>query len=235
MTYEKIAIMQPTFIPWLGYFKMIEAVDAFVFLDDVQFETCSWQMRNRFLGANSQVAYASLSVAKCPTNTAIKDVYLSTAPNWRQKLLSRLNAAYKKSDDKNVLKILENELNSHDKLSDLNSSLINHFTKVLGIKTPLLLASQIIEKSAKKEEHVLEICHALGASSYLAAPGSKEYLEKGKAKFKDIKISYHEYTPKPYKQANSKTFISHLSIIDLFCSVGERERESDGDFYLSFF
>ncbi|NDJ26720.1 hypothetical protein DMB95_02230 [Campylobacter sp. MIT 12-8780] len=178
----KIAIMQPTFLPWLGYLKMIQSVDAFVFLDCVQFEKRSWQSRNK-IKLHGKEHTLSLSCHKAPQSTLIKDINLLDDDKYKLCLLKTIEHAYSKSVNFHTYeKILRKALFSFSSLCDFNIFLISQFCKDLNIQTPLLKASDMSLSGAKKEKLLLEICLKLKATHYLSPPGSKVYLDKPEAK-----------------------------------------------------
>ena len=94
----KIAIMQPTFCPWIGYFVMIARVDAFVFLDCVQFQKQSWHSRNK-IKVNDAPFLISLHLQKAPLQTLIQDMRLCDMQKWKTVLLKTLRQNYQKSQN----------------------------------------------------------------------------------------------------------------------------------------
>ncbi|TQR33826.1 hypothetical protein DMB92_02790 [Campylobacter sp. MIT 99-7217] len=217
----KIAIMQPTFLPWIGYFKMIESVDCFVFLDCVQFERRSWQSRNK-IKLNDEEFFLSLSLKKTSQQTPLNEIYLSEEEKWKNKLLLSFHHAYSKSVHfKRYEDLLSYALFHFQILSELNIFLIQNFCKDLEIKTPLLKASNL-NLFGKKEYLLLEICKALKADSYLSAEGSKSYLAKDEAReiFKNanIQIFYFSFEHPIYHQ-QGKGFLSYLGVVDFLCNV----------------
>lgn len=212
----KIAIMQPTFCPWIGYFKMIELVDSFVFLDTVQFQRRSWQGRNK-IKLNGKEQWLSLHLQKAPQQTLIKDMRLNSEKAWKNTLLKTLRHSYGKSVNfKEIYSILEFGLFHFENLSELNIFLIEQFAGLLKLKTPLIKASSLSLPAVKRENLLLEICKALKADEYLSPEGSKVYLEPAKDLFKNanINIEYFKMLHPSYTQQN-KNFIEYLGIIDL--------------------
>lgn len=221
----KIAIMQPTFLPWLGYFKMIKSVDAFIFLDNVQFERRSWQSRNR-IKLQDKIHFLSLSCQKAPQKTPLTQIKLDTEPKWRTRLLKTLHHAYAKAKNfKRYHALIERELYRHDYLVPLNISLILAFCEDLGIKTPLFRASELDLPQAKRENLLLELCLYFGADSYLSPEGSKNYLDTPYSKDlfakNGIVICYFDFEHPLYPQQGSD-FIPYLSAVDYLLNGGTR-------------
>lgn len=229
-----IAIMQPTFLPWIGYFCMIAKVKYFVFLDNVQFEQRSWQSRNK-IKLQEKEHFISLSHQKTSQKTLIYDIKLSKDTKWKDKILKTFYHAYSKSDNFNLIfDLLKHNLNKHENLCELNISLIIAICKILEINTPLFRSSMLDLNDLKRENLLVEICKKLDSNHYLSANGSKAYLDKKEAKelFKDnkISISYFDFIHPIYKQNLNKQqrgegFISYLSIVDFLCSVKEPKEE----------
>ncbi|MDL0105708.1 WbqC family protein [Campylobacter ovis] len=209
--------MQPTFLPWLGYFYMINSVDKFVFLDSVQFERRSWQSRNK-IKLNDREFTISLSIQKTAQTTKINDIKLLSEYKWRKKILNTVYHAYKKSVNFDYyFQILRTTLMQYENLADLNISLIAEFMRNLNINTPIYKSSELIQSNEKKEGLLLKICQDLNAVSYLSPQGSKNYLQNKRSMdmFADnkINIEYLDFTHPIYTQ-KGKTFIPYLGIID---------------------
>lgn len=220
---EKLCvIMQPTYLPWSGYFNLISRADEFVFLDDVQFERRSWQSRNRILNHGKE-ALLTVPVCKHTRDTLVKDILISEESDWREKHLSTLQHAYKLAPFyADVYPLLEKILSNtrYVNLSDLNVGLIKHISNALGINTRFELASTLSCKG-KRSEHLLNICKEVGASKYLSAQGSRQYIEEeGCFAASNVSVSYQEFVPASYKQMKTDAFVSHLSIVDVAMHMG---------------
>lgn len=212
-----IAIMQPTFLPWIGYIYMIHKVDQFIFLDNVQFEQRSWQSRNK-IKLQNKTHFLSLSCQKCSQKTLLSDIKLSKDLRWKNKLLETLRHAYSKSINyQRYFNLIKNCLEKNKKLTDLNIELITQICKDLNITTPLIRASNLNLPKAKRENLLFEICKLFKSNSYLSPEGSRNYLDQECSKnlFKQggIKINYFDFNHPYYKQQGSD-FIAYLSVID---------------------
>lgn len=216
------AIMQPTYLPWAGYFNLIASVEYFVFLDDVQFEKQSWQSRNRIL-LDGKEHLLSLDIKRTPKNTVIKNIYMNEKQNWQIKHWKTLKSAYKKarySDE--VFSILAPIYTSEIQLSlsEFNQHIIKKISHLLGLNVNFLRASDL-SCHGKRSQHLLEICAKMDCDQYLSPIGSKEYLLADK--FEDqtsVRLFFQNYTPAAYPQYKSDTFVSHLSIIDVIANIG---------------
>ncbi|EAI9960916.1 hypothetical protein C5441_06360 [Campylobacter coli] len=209
--------MQPTFLPWMGYIYMIQKVDRFIFLDNVQFEQRSWQSRNK-IKLQNKAHFLSLSCQKCSQKTLLNDIELSKDLRWKNKLLETLRHAYSKSINyQRYFNLIKNCLEKNKKITDLNIELITQICKDLNITTPLIRASDLNLPKAKRENLLFEICKLFKSDSYLSPEGSRNYLDQECSKnlFKqgNIKINYFDFTHPYYKQQGND-FIPYLSIID---------------------
>ena len=218
----KCAIMQPFFLPWSGYFNLMAQSDVFVFLDDVQFEKCSWQSRNRIL-VNKHEFWLTVPVQKMKLSTNIKDVLISDKVDWRNKFVRTLRQSYGKHPyGADIVDIVEMHLLRKDlsNLADLNIELTCAISGKLGIRTKCVRASAIACRG-KRTGHVLAICEKMASTEYISPIGAKEYLEQdGFQEMTDIKLTFQQFSPGRYQQYRSDDFVSHLSIVDVVANLG---------------
>ncbi|MEN3158825.1 WbqC family protein [Alkalimonas sp. NCh-2] len=219
----KIAISQPTYLPWLGYFQQIAQVDCFVFLDNVQFEKQSWQSRNRIKDHQDNVIWLSVPVARHALDAPIMDIALANQRiNWQRKHLNSVKTYLAKTPYlAEVVELIEPVFNTpYDRLADLNIALIRSVCRRLGLETPLLKASEL-GVSGQKADLLLAILQQLNADSYLANQGSRVYLEQERARFaaQGIQLCYQNWEHPMYHQKGQQ-FISHLAWLDAICYLG---------------
>ena len=224
---KTLAIMQPTFLPWVGYFGLIASVNEFVFLDDVQFEKRSWQQRNRIKTCNG-VGWLTLPIlSKGAQYQKIKDTFVDTTSIlFSRKLKANLEFNYRQSlfFDEIHGEIFEAFDCSDGNLADLNISLIKKMCERLGIHTPMRRASQI-SSTGKKGEKLVSISKALNADVYLSVEGSRGYLEiDNPFEHSGIDVSYFEYRHPTWSQLHGD-FAYYTSCIDLLFNEGTASRE----------
>ena len=217
--------MQPTFLPWLGYFYMIDKADEFVFLDNVQFDKRSWQQRNKIKTPNGDDWITVPVLSKGMSKQLIQDVEISYEKNRSplKKIFRTIEQNYNKS---RYFKFYIDKLNlfndrSISKLSCLNQKLIEWVCEEYSISTPLIRASEL-SADGSKETLLLNICKSRGASHFLSAPGSKNYLE-GKTLFDihGISVIYQCYSHPKYTQLYGD-FIPYMCILDLLFNEGPK-------------
>ena len=217
----KCAIMQPTYLPWSGYFNLINSVDTFVFLDDVQFDRRSWQMRNRIL-LNGSEKIISVCTNKAPRNTLINDITLVNDETWKISHRDQIMQAYSSLYGRNEIKsFVENFMSiNENKLADFNISVIKYLAGVLNLQTKFLCASDL-GCQGRRSDHLGEITKYLGAEEYLSPQGSRDYLiNDGFTDKYQARLLFQEYGVKPYRQSSGSEFVSHLSIIDVIANIG---------------
>jgi len=227
----KIAIMQPTFNPWLGYFDLIDSVDSFIFLDNVQLTRRSWQIRNK-LKVNSQEFMFSLPIKKENNrdNEIINKVRLLEALKSKKRLYSIIRQNYKKAKfylevDSFIKEII---FFGTDLLSLYNMNIIKRISLKLKFDTKMISISDIEYNSdSSKGDMILDICKYFDATEYISPLGSKDYLDKEINTFNKNNIEvYYQYYNHPIYGQIGKEFIPYIGIFDLLYNEGfDRSRE----------
>ena len=222
----KIAIMQPTYLPWCGYFKLMAEVDKFVILDTVQFEKRSWQQRNKIKTFSSSLWLTVPVKSKGKRDQKIIDVKIDYETNFYIKHIKSIETFYRKAKYyKNYSGLIFDIINSKkNKLVDLNLDLIFLIKDMLDIKTKILRASEL-KSFGNKSEYLSKICFEVGASEYISPPGSQIYLSDEFSDGKNIiPISYLNFLHPEYPQLYGN-FLPYMSIIDMILNNGPKSRE----------
>ncbi len=216
-----LAIMQPTFLPWMGYFALIDRVDAFVFLDDVQFSTGSFQSRNRIKTSQGTL----LITVPCRRGTkSILDVEITNSLIY-EKLLRTISQSYSKATYKNeVLNVLEHVFSKgHNLLSNLNCELISNFAASLNIHTRIYRSSELKIPKQEKGQRLLMICKELNAEEYISVPGTLSYLQENNPfTSSSVTLKFFSFAHPQYPQLHG-SFQPYLSIIDPIANIGQKE------------
>lgn len=220
MTRKTIAIMQPTYLPWPGFFELILQSQAFIFLDDAKLEKSSWHVRNKIL-VNQAPNFLTVELNASRLSTIHESALAPTS--WRRKHAQSLRLTYNKAPySKEILDlivpIIEN--GTQASLADLNIELILAFCGYLGIKTQFLRSSEM-GVEGKKSGRLIELCRKLEADHYYSPVGSKDYIDE-EALFPSsgIALTYQDFPSTPYAQFNSKEFVPYLSVVDLIANTG---------------
>lgn len=217
----KCSIMQPTYLPWLGYFNLIASVDAFVFFDDVQFSKGSWHNRNRVLTPGG-VRWITVPV-KQHYQQEIHNVQIVNPSNWKNKQLNLLTGSYSQSryfDDIQFLLKTISEFKGSS-LCELNIALICEFAKKLDLKCKFYRASSL-DVFGDRTQRLVDICKTLNCDVYISPAGAREYLlADGDFELSGIDLRFQNYVPHSHAQIwNNDLFISHLSMVDAIANVG---------------
>lgn len=230
----KMAIMQPYFFPYLGYFSLAKHVDEFMFFDTAQFIRHGWIERNRILKQNEGWLYIKVALKKHPQATPIKDVEIDNAQRWRETLLAQLQTYKKIAPYYSEVEALIKELVTPEakNISELNERCFKGVCQYLGIDTPITVYSKEnlkIETANEPDEWALNICKAKGGvDEYWNPPGGKSFFDRNKYTQADISLKFHEIHLTEYDQKRA-LFEPGLSIIDvlMFNSPAEVNRMLD--------
>ena len=222
-TSPTVALMQPLFMPWLGYFSLIQDADIFVFLDDFQFVRRSYHQRNRlFLNVGGE-SWVTLPVSHNGNQkTALNNVVPMNDKKWQDKFCQSILHNYKKCMHFNVF-FDEIELWARQpylSVADMNMSLIKRLSEMMGIDTEFQLSS-VYNITTSRSESMRDLLQITGAKTYLCAAGSYNYMVKDALfplNFCDT--VFQNFIPQSYPQKQSNIFVPYLSILDCLMQIG---------------
>ncbi len=224
------AIMQPTYLPWIGYFALMDMADVFVFLDDVQVSKQSWQTRNRIKRGPDDPLILSVPIrhAGSMQERLICDVETDISVRWVDKHLRSFEQYYRKAPHfAEAIELYAPILRGHNaKLAYINIALITTIADRLSIGTRHVRSSAIVDKSADRGDRLVDICKSVGADTYLSPAGAAGYLSEddGEEQFAKhgMTLLYQRYEHPVYQQINGG-FLSHMCVLDLIANVGLAE------------
>ena len=217
----KAAIMQPYFLPYIGYFQLINAVDKYILYDDVQFIKGGWINRNNMLLNRKKFMFNLLMLGATP-NKLINEISVQSNQN---KLLKTIEISYKKAPYFGVVFPIINEILNYGNLNlarYLGNSIIE-ICSYLKIETEIIYSSTIQKNnSLKAQDKVINICKSLQVTTYINAIGGQELYNKDVFNEDAISLLFLKSNLSSYPQFNNE-FIPWLSIIDImmFNSVAE--------------
>ncbi len=217
----KLAIHQPNFLPWPGYFHKMASADIFLLLDTVKYTKLEYDNRCK-IKTPEGVQWLTVPVGTPKSHTLTKDVRISEGSDWkrthRRTLINNYSkSVYFKDYDSELLDIYEIDWKF---LVELNVKFIHTIKKWLGIKTTVMLASDLAERTLKSTELNISYCKELNADIYLSGIGGKDYLKPELFEENGIRLEFHNYTPAKYPQ-RFEEFIPNLSVIDLIFNCGD--------------
>ncbi|WP_313004341.1 WbqC family protein [Chryseobacterium gleum] len=218
----KVAIMQPYFLPYLGYISLIKHSDLFILFDPVQFIKHGWIERNRILKQNEGWLYVQVPLVKSPRETLIKDCFIDNSQNWKNKILSQLEIYKKKAPYYyKTLKVIHQIFDEdYNDIVSLNKNSLEKICEYLGFYKDLPVFSRMnleIENPTAPDEWALNICKKLpvnGNLHYINPIGGMDFFDRDKYKANNIDISFQKMELPHYDQKR-ESFESGLSIIDL--------------------
>jgi hypothetical protein len=212
----KVAVMQPYFFPYLGYFQLIAAVDKFVLYDDVNFINRGWINRNNILIAGKP-SLISVPLSGASQNKRINDIYPVADSKWVKTLLKTIEHNYRQAPFfQEAFSILESTLNdTQTDIAKINLCAIQKVCEYLSIQTQLIPSSCIYDNIALKgQERILDICLKENATDYINPIGGTELYDSQFFKKDSISIHFLRPLPVAYKQFNQE-FVPWLSILDV--------------------
>lgn len=209
----KLGIMQPYFLPYIGYFQLINAVDKYVIYDDVQYIKGGWINRN-FILLNGERFLINLLLSGASSNKTINEIEVQSN---QVKLKKTIESAYKKAPmfDK-VFPVLTNIMEYEKKeLGQFLGNSIKELCNYMSINTELIYSSKIEkDNTLKAQDKVMQICNILKADKYLNAIGGQALYNKDDFKKQNIELHFLNSSSKPYTQFNNE-FVPYLSIVDV--------------------
>lgn len=216
-------ILQPSYIPWRGYFDQIRRADAFIYYDDVQYDKHGWRNRNQIKTANGK-AWLTIPVhsAGVTGGVAIKDVRIDWNKPWARNHLRTLASAYGKApffDE--YTPMLESFFGRQDEfIADFTIETTTRLARELGIGGTRFMRSSAMQGiTGKKTERLIQILQSVGADHYVSGPSARNYLEEDAFVEAGIALEYVRYDYPEYPQLYPP-FDPNVSILDLLFMTG---------------
>ena len=218
---KRIAIVQSNYIPWKGYFDLINLVDEFILFDDMQYTKRDWRNRNKIKTPNG-TKWLTIGVeVKGKYYQKIKDTVISDT-KWNLRHWKSINHNYSKAKHfRNYWDIFEElYLTSNSKfLSEVNYRFLTTICEVLGIKTKLSWSSDY-RLAEGKTERLIDLCKQAGATEYISGPTAKGYIKDELFASEGIRVTYMDYSGYPEYEQLFPPFEHAVSIIDLIFNEG---------------
>lgn len=220
----RIAIIQPCFVPWAGYFEQIAAADLFVYMDDVQYTKKDWRNTNQ-LKTPYGIKKIYVPVNKVTLSTLIQDVTISYNENWEDALMNKLKEWYKKSPYyKEIIElIIPTIYGKYEKLVDFNFNLNNDILSFLGINTPIRFSHEIPRYTNDRNERIIEICKFFKADILYDGKSAEKFIDIDLFRQNGIEVVFQNYQHTPYKQLWGP-FIPYMSVLDLLMNEGKNAK-----------
>lgn len=213
-------ILQPGYLPWLGFFDQFYRSDVFVFLDDVQFDRRGWRHRNR-IKSRPGVQWLTVPVlSKGRFTQSIRETRIDGSRPWPRKHLGSVRASYANAPffDRYFSELEHVLQQPYEFLLDLDLAVLRVVLGWLGLERPTRLASEI-GSTGRATQRLVELCRAVGATEYLSGETGAAYLDEDLLRANGITLRYQHYVHPTYRQLFGP-FVSHLSVIDLLFNHG---------------
>ena len=215
----KVAAIQSSFIPWRGYFDFMASVDAFVFLDDVQYSKNGWRNRNRIKTPQGS-RWMTVPVHHRSLAQLISDTKIDDQKDWRKSHMHLWHESYNTTlFYRDVLELLgDMGRETVGTISELNIALTRRIALYLQIGTRTLLSSEL-QVSGTKTDRLIDLLKKLNATTYLSGPSADAYLDKAAFHKNGIRLEYKSYDYGTYPQLWGP-FEGAVTVLDLIANCG---------------
>ena len=218
----KVAIHQPNYLPYLGFFHKLSLADTFVIMDNTQYDK-KFTNRNKIKVPGNWI-WLTVPINKKHKFVANKIVEINNEENWQSDHFEKINRSYSNSEffKKNYKTFFEKIYSKKwDHLFTLNYELIIQLIDWLDIKIEVIKESEL-NINGNSTERLVNISKKIGAETYVSGIGGKEYMNEKMFETNNIKIEYQNFKCPIYKQVFNSEFIPNLSIIDLLFNIGPK-------------
>lgn len=220
-----VVVLQPGYLPWLGFFDQMRRADVFVYYDDVQYDTHGWRNRNRIktqqgsLWLTVPVRHSGLSKPR------ILDVAITPRTNWAKKHIASIRQAYAGAPFlKQYLPALEELLmRPWERLVDLDIAAVALMAQWLSLRPRIERASELGIEGGQSER-LVNLCRRFGASTYLSGSAARDYLDVPLFERNGVVVQWQDYAHPIYPQLHGE-FVPYLSAIDLILNCGEQSTD----------
>ena len=217
----KVAIHQPNFLPYMGFFHKLTLADAFVIMDNTQYDK-KFTNRNKIIVPNNWT-WITIPINKSDKFSLNKDVRINNDIEWKTSHWKKLTRSYNNSA---FFKTFSSQLkNIYDKnwenLFDFNYELLKWTFEILGLKIEIIKESELNINGASSER-LVNICKNIGAETYVSGVGGLNYITEELFVKNSISLEYQNFIHPIYKQNLSNNFIPNLSVIDILSNVGTK-------------
>lgn len=219
-----LAAHQPQFAPWLGFFDKLDRADVFVLLDNVQFKKNEWQNRNRIKGSGGP-QWLTVPVSG-GFGQRIAELDIARREDWQGRHLKTLRTCYGRAPHfvETLSRYERIACRSLEKLADLNIQLLHDLLDQMELEKKILRASELGPLPEDRDQRLIELCRKLGAETYLAGAGGRDYMDLERYRSAGLTVVFQEYRHPSYSQLFGD-FAPNLSVLDLLFNCGPHSME----------
>jgi len=210
--------MQPYFLPYIGYFQLLTAVDRFVVLDDVNFINRGWINRNKISSNEGGEQWITIPLEHASQNRLISDIDILADNGWKKKMCRHVAATYcAASQTRTVGPMFDRWIAAATgNLSKFLVSCMGDAASYLGIRTEIVRASALHPRSGLRgSDRILDICRQEGATTYINPPGGRLLYEASEFRRREVELRFLEPNLEMMELAHAGTGMPTLSILDL--------------------
>jgi hypothetical protein len=219
-TSPTVVVLQPGYLPWLGFFDQLRRADVFVYYDDVQFDTHGWRNRNR-IKTQAGAQWLTVPVRHGGLGLPlVKDVEIDARTPWARKHVASLRQAYARAPHvadylPSLVEVLERKW---ERLVDLDLAVVELIRGWLGLDRRMVRASEL-GIDGHRSERLVRICRHFGARSYYSGAAARAYLDVDLFHRDGIRVDWQDFAHPVYPQLHGD-FVPYLSIVDLVFNCG---------------
>ena len=222
----KISVMQPGYLPWLGFFDLLARCELFVVLDDVRFTKRDWRSRNRIRTKQGWIWLTVPVLSKNRNDQLILEAKINNDEQWRQRHLKALKIHYARAPFfKKYINIFE-ELYARawELLVDLDLAAVAALARELDILTPLMRSSDLGIRSVAGNDRIISICTKLKATQLYDSQGAKSFIDLRQFHEAGIQVEFQDFQHPSYRQVYAP-FLPFMSVVDLLFNEGPRSKD----------
>jgi hypothetical protein len=217
----RAVVLQSNYLPWRGYFDLIQCADVFVYYDEVQYTKNDWRNRNRICSSQG-VHWLTIPIGRHAVKSRISDVALPDA-RWQEEHFRMLYSSYRAASHFGQIEPLLDDFyrqRTWSRLSELNRYCIERIAGLLGLQTRFLDSKDFTLVDGRVAR-LVSLLEQIGATEYLTGPSAREYLAGSEHLFAaaGIRLLFKSYSGYPEYPQLAQPFEPGVSIIDLLANV----------------
>lgn len=213
----KVGIMQPYFLPYIGYYQMMAAVDKFVILDDVNYIRKGWINRNFIMIGGGQ-HWLTIPLSAASQNVEIRSLEIAPDTGWKIKMKRSIERAYRRTPlTIETMEMVSRFLEAAEgNLSDFLRMTLQEVCRVLKIETPIVSSSALGSRDGfKGQDKIIRLCTELQADTYVNLPGGRSFYQNEPFKSAGIELCFIDQTIPPGRLSSGLGDSPYISILDL--------------------
>ncbi len=220
---KTLAVLQPGYLPWLGFFDQLLKADIFVLYDDVQFDKSGWRNRNR-IKSPSGPHWLTVPVRVSHLGQSILEVEIDNRLPWARKHLGTISQFYKRAPYfQQYFSTLEELLHRKwELIVDLDIALIEQFRIWLNLTTTIVRSSEL-NVPGDRSTRLLNLCSLFKANQYISGDAARSYLDVDLFEQHGVQVQWQQYVHPIYPQGEGE-FVPYLSTLDLLLNCGDASR-----------